>query len=229
MKRTLNWGWPLCAVLLLSACAVQAPPITQQPMAMRPQPLPLQLPSDGSIFQAASYKPMFEDQVPVRVGDILTVTIQENNQSSSKEDTSGKHTGSVDSSISASLALPFLPGSIEKKLAGTSLSGTSSASETGKTSNANTSTFSSSITVTVIDVYPNGNLLVSGEKQMKINSEHEFIRLSGVVNPRDIKQGNTVESTRMADARIEQINQGRSRAYNETGWLQKVFLSVLPF
>jgi flagellar L-ring protein precursor FlgH len=72
-------------------------------------------------------------------------------------------------------------------------------------------------------------LLVSGEKQMKINSEHEFIRLSGVVNPRDIKQGNTVESTRIADARIEQLNEGRGRAYNDTGWLQKVFLSVLPF
>ncbi|MFD2448404.1 flagellar basal body L-ring protein FlgH [Vogesella fluminis] len=114
-------------------------------------------------------------------------------------------------------------------MGGASLNGSGSASESGSSSNTNSSSFNTSITVTVIDVYPNGNLLVSGEKQMKINGEHEFIRLSGVINPRDIKQGNNVESTRMADARIEQINQGRSRAYNDTGWLQKIFLSLLPF
>lgn len=229
MKRVFNRVVPLCAVVLLAACAVQTAPITHQPMVARPQPQPIQLPADGSIFQAANYRPIFEDQVPVRVGDILTVTIQENNQSSSKEDTVGNRSASINSGINANLSLPFFPGALQGRLAGTQLSGTGSASETGKSSNANTSTFTSSITVTVIDVYPNGNLLVSGEKQMKINGEHEFIRLSGVVNPRDIKQGNTLASTRIADARIEQINQGRSRDYNEAGWLQKIFLSVLPF
>lgn len=157
------------------------------------------------------------------------MTINESTKSSNKEDSAGQRNSSVNGSIASNLALPFFPGSLEKKLAGTTLSGSGTASEQGKTSSNNSSSFSASITVTVIDVYPNGNLLVSGEKQIKINSEHEFVRLSGVVNPRDIKQGNTVESTRVADARIEQINDGRSRVYNDTGWLQKIFLSVLPF
>ena len=229
MKRLPNLVLPLCSALLLAACAVQTAPITHQPMAVRPQPQPAQLPADGSIFQAASYQPLFEDKVPVRVGDILTVTIRENNRSSSKEETEGERDSSINGGINAGVSLPFFPGAIEKKLGGASLSGSGSASESGSSSNTNSSSFNASITVTVIDVYPNGNLLVSGEKQMKINGEHEFIRLSGVVNPRDIKQGNNVESTRLADARIEQINQGRSRAYNDTGWLQKVFLSLLPF
>lgn len=216
-------------VLLLSACAVQNAPITQQPMSVRPQPAAMPLPADGSIFQASQYRPLFEDKMPVRVGDILTVTIRENNQSSNAEDSKGQRNSSIAGGIDANLSLPFFSGALEKKLAGASLNGTGSAGESGKTSSTNASSFSSSISVTVIDVYPNGNLLVSGEKQMKINSEHEFIRLSGVVNPRDIKQGNMVESTRLADARIEQLNQGRARAYNEAGWLQKIFLSVLPF
>ena len=216
-------------ILLLSACAVQSAPITQQPMSVRPQPVAIPLPADGSIFQASQYRPLFEDKMPVRVGDILTVTIRENNKSSNQEDSKGQRNSSVAGGIDANLSLPFLSDVLEKKLAGASLNGKGSASENGKTSSTNTSSFSSSISVTVVDVYPNGNLLVSGEKQMKINSEHEFIRLSGVVNPRDIKQGNIVESTRLADARIEQLNQGRGRAYNDTGWLQKIFLSVLPF
>lgn len=219
----------LLLVAAMAGCSTQSAPITHQPMSVRPQPVPMAMPSDGSIFQVSNYKPFFEDQTPVRVGDLLMVQINERTSSSNKEDSAGQRNSSINGSIAGSLALPFFPGAIEKRLAGTSLSGSGTASEQGKSSSNNTSSFNASITVTVIDVYPNGNLLVSGEKQIKINGEHEFVRLSGVVNPRDIKQGNTVESTRVADARIEQLNDGRSRLYNDTGWLQKVFLSVLPF
>lgn len=218
-----------CSLLLLAACSTQTPPITQQPMSLRPQSQPVAISPQGSIFQAGSYQPFFEDKVPLRVGDILTVTISESSTSSNKEDSAGNRQSSINGSIGASLSLPFVPGALEKKLAGTSLTGSGSASESGKSSSSNSSRFQATITVTVIDVYPNGNLLVSGEKQVKINSEHEFVRLSGVVNPRDIAQNRTIESTRLADARIEQINQGRSRSYNDVGWLQKIFLAVMPF
>ncbi|MBP7579565.1 flagellar basal body L-ring protein FlgH [Vogesella sp. XCS3] len=229
MTKLLGMAGMVFALLGLAGCSTQSAPITHQPMSVRPQPAPMAMPADGSIFQVSNYKPFFEDQTPVRVGDLLTVQIRESTTSSNKEDSAGQRNSKIDGSIAANLSLPFFPGALEKKLGGTSLSGSGTASEQGKTSSNNSSSFNSSITVTVIDVYPNGNLLVSGEKQMKINSEHEFIRLSGVVNPRDIKQGNTVESTRIADARIEQLNEGRGRAYNDTAWLQKIFLSVLPF
>lgn len=219
----------LLPLLFAAGCSTHSAPITHQPMSIRPQPAPMAVPADGSIFQVSNYKPFFEDQTPVRVGDLLTVQINESTTSSNKEDSAGQRNSTIAGSIASTLALPFFSGAVEKKLAGTSLNGSGNASEQGKTSSNNSSSFSASITVTVIDVYPNGNLLVSGEKQIKINNEHEFVRLSGVVNPRDIKQGNTVESTRVADARIEQINDGRSRIYNDTGWLQKIFLSVLPF
>ncbi|WP_174875605.1 flagellar basal body L-ring protein FlgH [Vogesella oryzae] len=221
--------WLPMMSLLLVACSTQSPPITQQPMSIRPQPAAVAMSPQGSIFGASSYQPFFEDKVPLRVGDLLTVTISESSTSSNKEDSAGNRQSSINGSVGASLSLPFVPGALEKKLAGTTLSGSGSASDSGKSSSSNSTSFQSTITVTVIDVYPNGNLLVSGEKQLKVNSEHEFVRLSGVVNPRDIAQNRTIASTRLADARIEQINEGRSRFYNDVGWLQKIFLAVMPF
>lgn len=85
------------------------------------------------------------------------------------------------------------------------------------------------LTVTVIDVLPNGNLLVSGEKQMGINEGTEYVRFSGVVNPSTISSANVVTSTQVADARIEFKGRGEMDSAQAMGWLAKFFLSVLPF
>ncbi len=80
------------------------------------------------------------------------------------------------------------------------------------------------ITVTVTDVMGNGNLLVSGEKQMGINQGTEFIRFSGVVNPRTVSGNNTVPSTLVADARIEYTAKGYIDEAQPMGWMQRIFL-----
>ena len=85
------------------------------------------------------------------------------------------------------------------------------------------------ITVTVTDVMPNGNLLVSGEKQMGINQGTEYIRFSGVVNPRTVSGSNTVPSTLVADARIEYTAKGYIDEAQHMGWMQRFFLNVMPF
>jgi flagellar L-ring protein precursor FlgH len=84
------------------------------------------------------------------------------------------------------------------------------------------------ITVTVVDVLANSNLQVSGEKQMLINQGTEFIRFSGVVNPRTVGADNTVLSTQVADARIEYSAKGYIAEAQTMGWLQRFFLNVLP-
>jgi flagellar L-ring protein precursor FlgH len=89
-------------------------------------------------------------------------------------------------------------------------------------------TFNGVITVTVMDVLPNGNLMVSGEKQMLINQGTEFIRFSGVVNPRTVSTNNTVPSTQVADARIEYSAKGYIDEAQQMGWLQRFFLNVMP-
>ena len=83
--------------------------------------------------------------------------------------------------------------------------------------------------MTVIEALANGNLLVSGEKQMAINQGNEYIRFSGVVNPDTISPSNTVQSTQVADARIEYKGSGAIAEAQQMGWLQRFFTIISPF
>ena len=83
--------------------------------------------------------------------------------------------------------------------------------------------------MTVNEVLANGNLIVSGEKQMGINQGSEFIRFSGIVNPLHLTAANTVQSTLVADARIEYRGTGIVDNAQTTGWLTRFFLNFLPF
>ena len=94
----------------------------------------------------------------------------------------------------------------------------------GKGDAAANNAFTGTITTTVIEVLPNGNLLVSGEKQIAINQGNEFIRFSGIVNPVSVTGANTVQSvTQVADARIEYRANGYIDETQQMGWLQRFF------
>jgi flagellar L-ring protein precursor FlgH len=99
----------------------------------------------------------------------------------------------------------------------------------GKGGATNNNDFTGTITVTVIEVLANGNLVVSGEKQIGINQGSEFIRFSGVVNPSTITNGNSVSSAQVADARIEYRASGYIDEAQVMGWLARFFLTFLPF
>jgi flagellar L-ring protein precursor FlgH len=123
-------------------------------------------------------------------------------------------------------ALAGLPG---KSFLGAGLNGSSNNSFEGKGESGSNNVFTGNVTVTVVDVLANGNLLVSGEKQVSINQGSEFVRFSGVVNPTTIAAGNTVSSTKVADARIEYKGNGYLDETQTMGWLARFFLTVLPF
>jgi len=89
--------------------------------------------------------------------------------------------------------------------------------------------FTGTMTATVIEVLPNGNMLLSGEKQVAIGQGQEFIRVSGIVNPYQITAANTVNSSQMADARIEYKSSGYINEAQVMGWLARFFLTFLPF
>ena len=97
----------------------------------------------------------------------------------------------------------------------------------GETSNLNV--FQGTITTTVVETLANGNLVVSGERQIGLNHNAEIIRFSGVVTPAAIRQGNTVISTEVADVRLEYFGRGYIDQAQAMPWLQRFFLSVLPF
>jgi flagellar L-ring protein precursor FlgH len=99
----------------------------------------------------------------------------------------------------------------------------------GKGSSRADNMFAGTLTTTVVDVLPNGNLRIAGDKQMAINRGSEHIRFSGVVDPRSISGNNTVLSTQVADARIEFRSKGTMDEVQHMGWLQRFFLNISPF
>jgi flagellar L-ring protein FlgH len=214
-------------VTTLSACITHTPPTSvHQPISVRPTTPPPAIPTDGAIYAAGlglGNGLFFEDRRARRVGDTLTIAIVENTNASKK---SATNTGRQSNNSFGVTGLQGLPG---KSFLGSTLGATSDFSFDGKGESSNNNVFTGTITVTVTDVLPNGNLLVSGEKQVGINQGSEYIRLSGVVNPIHLNAANTVQSTLVADARIEYRGSGALAENQQTGWLTRFFLNVLPF
>lgn len=182
-------------------------------------------PVNGAIYQAgAGAQALFEDRRPRHVGDILTILVSENVNASKSSAANASRSGSA----SAELGLiPALFSGLISSAQDANASGKNTMSAKGGANAMNT--FNGVITVTVVDLLPNGNLLVSGEKQMLINQGTEFIRFSGVVNPRLVSANNTVASSQVADVRIEYSAKGYIDEAQTMGWLQRLFLNVLPF
>jgi flagellar L-ring protein precursor FlgH len=212
------------AALLLAACAPDALRRVEiaQPMSVRPiQPVVRQT-NPGAIYQPANYQPLFEDHRARNVGDLLMININEKVSASKTASSTANRAGSMD------FVVP--EGQIGGRgFKGGSLSATSKNDFEGKGDSAANNVFTGAITVTVIEVLPNGNLVVSGEKQIGINQGSEFVRLSGVVDPRFILANNTVSSTQVADARLEYRGAGYIDEAQTLGWLSRVFMSVMPF
>ena len=214
----------LIAVLALAACATTAPPTAvHQPMTARPEARAAIAPSSGAIFSVASARPLFEDRRARFVGDTLIINIQEKVQASKKSENKTTRSQTVDVAVPTIVGLPF------KGAQGTTLSASDSNNFNGKGENTSSNDFTGTITVTVIEVYPNGNLLVSGEKQIGLKEGEEFVRFSGVINPNTITSANTVTSTQVADARIEYKANGFIESAQVMGWLGRFFLTFMPF
>ncbi len=213
----------LFLLALIAGCTSVPPTNVHQPMTARP-PLRDEAPAaNGAIWQAGQSRPLFEDRRARYVGDTITIRIIENTNATTKSNNKVNKSGRTTASVNA---LTGLPG---KGMLGMNLDAGSSNSFSGGGEATGNNVFTGNITATVIEVYPNGNLLVSGEKQVAIGQEQEYVRISGVVNPSFIDTFNTVQSSAVADARIEYKSSGQISESQVMGWLARFFLSVLPF
>jgi len=216
-------------VLLLNGCAYipHTPLVAGETSAA---PVPVAVPTiNGSVFQAGQamnygYQPLFEDRRPRNIGDTLTIVLQENVSASKSSSANASRGGSTGLSVDATPRM--LSGLLGGDRANAAISGSNDFN--GKGGAAAKNTFSGTITVTVRQVLANGNLMVVGEKQIAINQGTEFIRFSGVVNPRTISGSNTVISTQVSDARIEYVGNGYINEAQQMGWLQRLFLNLSP-
>ena len=216
----------LAALALLSGCASiypTTPTAVHQPMTARPESRAQALPATGSIYQAAYARPLFEDRRARNVGDTITINLVERNNAQKSANANATRNGSMTAGIGPISRLPL------SGLNGLELEADAESEFAGKGAAAANNAFNGTITVTVIEVYPNGNLLVSGEKMVAINQGNEFIRFSGVINPNNVTAANTVQSTQVADARIEYRGSGFIDESNTMGWLQRFFVAIMPF
>ncbi len=213
------------AALCLTGCQTlnSPPPVDMNgPTYARPVAAPTPEVSNGSIFQSTQYRPLFEDHRARLVGDALTVQIVE------KVSASQKSTSSIDKGGSISGGITALPGISPKAFARAGIGGETKNAFEGKGSTENTNNFSGTITTTVIEVLPNGHLIVAGEKQIGVNHNVDVLRFSGQVDPRAIQPGNSVPSAQIANVRIEHRGRGAQAEAQGIGWLSRFFLNVLP-
>jgi flagellar L-ring protein precursor FlgH len=214
------------AALSFAGCSAVGPqkveidmPTSGRNAAMQSAPPPQ---ANGAIFQAGWHRGLFEDPKARHLGDTLTVQIEERLSAKQSSTSSLDRKGSVEAGVTA---LPFTS---RHALGKVGINGSSANAFEGKGATGSDNTFTGTITVTVVEVLPNGNLVVAGEKQVGINQNVESLKFGGVVNPVTIQAGNVVSSTQVADARMQVRGKGDIDRAQTTGWLSRFFLSFLP-
>ncbi len=214
------------ALALLPGCSLMGPHPDENYAASLPEEVPVEVASNGAIFHTGHDVPLFENTVAHRVGDVLTITLQEQTNASKSATTTTKKT------TAEAMAAPTLLGAPltvhGKNILNNSLNDATSFD--GEGSSAQSNALSGSLSVTVSKVLANGNLLVRGQKWITINQGREFVRIQGIVRPIDIQPDNSVPSTHVADAVIAYGGQGTLADANAKGWLARFFDSkFMPF
>ncbi|MDE2156433.1 MAG: flagellar basal body L-ring protein FlgH [Xanthomonadaceae bacterium] len=224
IKSSLR-GFAIAGLLALAGCTSSMVHDDAQWAATAPTDTGQAPPADGSIYHDAQNMELFSDPRAHRVGDILTIVLQESTQASKKATTSTSKTDSV------ALAAPTLLGqaaTLGGKAASNALNGKNAFDGAGSSSQSNQLT--GQITVTVSRRLSNGNLVVRGQKLLTINQGQELIRIAGIVRPQDILPDNSIASTRVADAHISYTGRGSLADANTQGWLARFFNSKwMPF
>jgi flagellar L-ring protein precursor FlgH len=210
----------MAIIALVPACSTTHQAVSDPAFAaVRPvatQPIPIR---NGSIYKAGYNITLFEDPRAHRVGDILTIILQESTNASKSAST----TTAKDSDISMEAPTVFGQGVIHK---GNPILSAEVAAErdfNGEGDSTQSNSLTGNISVTIAEVLPNGNMVVRGEKLLTLNQGSEHIRISGIVRPTDVTPNNTVLSSQVADARIVYGGQGVLAETNSKGWLQRVF------
>jgi flagellar L-ring protein precursor FlgH len=227
MKKSLIF--PLLWIAFLSGCDTLP---KRDPDFAPVQPADLRPPAqnNGAIYQAGYDMRLFEDYSARRVGDILTIKLNEATAAKKKADSSESKVSNVTMGGNGGPLTVF--GSAGAALLGKNLEMDYNVSRTnsGQGDAQQSNSLTGDISVTVVEVLPNGNLKVRGEKRVALTDGDEFVRVSGIVRPIDIDASNSLPSSKLADATIMYTGEGAIADSAKTGWLGRILLSPLfPF
>ncbi|WP_421571145.1 flagellar basal body L-ring protein FlgH [Stenotrophomonas sp. PD6] len=214
-------------IALLGGCVIAGDVRPYPAMApVVPVMAPTVQPTSGAIYAAGPGLQLYSDRRARDVGDLLTITLTESTTAQTTANTT------TDKESNLSLGTPTIFGA-PVTLGGKDILSASAAGKrdfTGKGTSAQSNRLQGSVTVTVMQRLPNGNLVVQGAKNLRLNQGDELVQVQGIVRAADISQDNTIPSSRVADARIVYGGRGPVAQSNAMGWLSRFFNSALvPF
>ncbi|MDH5300714.1 MAG: flagellar basal body L-ring protein FlgH [Gammaproteobacteria bacterium] len=201
MKRLLVFP----VILLSAACSLNPPPKPDpeyapvRPVVAEPPPT-----EDGGLYQGGYGMSLYADMSSKRVGDLITVILQESTNASKSVSTKTAKSSNIDLPGPSIMGKPVTYNGTE--LFSASVGQSRDFNGTGDASQSNS--LSGRLTVVVTEVLPNGNLLVRGEKRLQLNQGSEFVKLSGLVRPADIRPDNSILSSSVANASIIYSGEG---------------------
>ena len=231
----------ICLLLSMAAvgCSAQQrtaapmPPITPPQVYTEPEQ---KYANPGSLYSAAESADLYADNRAHQVGDIVLIKVVENSKSKSKADTTAGKTSTSELGVTAAFGrssvgpLLDLGGpltgavGVDPMLATTS---TSNLKATGETKRENYVT--ATIGARVLQVLPGGVLQIQGAREVRVNEETQYKVISGLVRSRDIDSNNSVESTQLADSKVEYYGEGVLADKQRQGWLSRLLDNVWPF
>ena len=207
----------------LSACAIPGRKAPEKVAYAPPEPqrLPACANVNGSIYQCHNSRFLFEDLKARRVGDVLTVILQEKTDAKKNASTNTAKSSGVTMTPPTIFGRGITAGG--KAILDASIAGNSKFAGAGDSSQSNS--LSGDVAVSVARVMPNGNLLIRGEKVLTLNQGSEIMRISGLVRPTDITADNQIYSTQIANAKITYGGKGIVADSNKAGWMTRFFNS----
>ena len=238
--KLIRLSLSVAAFALLSGCQLHKShivPNDPEYAPVAPQQLVATPSNNGSLYREGFGVSLYDDNIARRVGDIITVELTESMTSDSKSQVKSERETTINSAnptlFGGNPSGISLPGVLSLRGRGESLAiAVDSDNEydgkgLAKDSHSLKGGF---ITVTVFEVYPNGNLKIRGEKWISLNEDEKYIRLTGIIRPEDIRENNTISSTKIADARISYGGKGLVSESSAPGWIARFFMSPLwPF
>ena len=223
MKRAIFTQALIGTTLMLTLCGCSSlARITGDAAPVAPALPSMQMPvaQSGAIYAEGGSIALFEDNRARNIGDLLTVVLVESTQA--------KKSAATNTSKNQDTSLGDISVFGKKVNYGVGFSGDRSFAGKGDTSQSNS--LSGSVTVTVVQRYPNGNLLVRGEKLLELNQGSEVVKLEGIVRSADISTSNSISSDRVGNARVTYAGRGALADSNAQGWLSRFFNSPwMPF
>jgi flagellar L-ring protein precursor FlgH len=221
----------LALSLLVAGCAANsdrvrnAPPLPKNPQAEARTAEP------GSIWPGEGTRNnLFVDNKARYVNDIVTIVVSETTKGTSTASTNTSRDSSTTAGISGLLGIDKSLQAMNAKLNPTiQVGGSASNSLKGKGDTSRGSTFTTMVTARVMKVLDNGNMVIEGWRQLKMNGESQYVVISGIIRPDDISTDNLVSSQYIADARIDYVGEGVINEKMKQGWLTRIVDYVWPF